>query len=99
MTKLHSQNYNSKSAQRRPYCALKDNKNVAHNQHFFQKKLLVDYIWYSCINVWSFGQGHLVIFDFGNVVIAHYIINIYIYFIVAEFDNVFSILTNDQMTK
>jgi hypothetical protein len=22
---------------------------------------------------WSFGQGHLVIFDFGNAVIAHYI--------------------------
>ena len=22
---------------------------------------------------WSFGHGHLVIFDFGNAVIAHYI--------------------------
>jgi len=23
-----------------------------------------------CIPLWSFGQGHLVIFDFGNVVIC-----------------------------
>ena len=23
-------------------------------------------------SLWSFGQGHLVIFDFGNAVIAHY---------------------------
>ena len=25
------------------------------------------------LKTWSFGQGHLVIFDFGNAVIAHYI--------------------------
>ena len=44
------------------------------------------------------GQGHLVIFDFRNAVKAHYNIN-KIYIIVADFDNLFSILTNDQMTK
>ena len=51
--------------------------------------------------MWSFGQGHLVIFDFGNAVICSLYININIYIIVAVltasvFD--FDQMTNDQMT-
>ena len=46
--------------------------------------------------MWSFGQGHLVIFDFGNVVICSLYININIYIIVAVLTA--SVFDFDQMT-
>ena len=42
--------------------------------------------YYTIKITWSFGQGHLVIFDFGNAVICSLYINIIIFIYSADFD-------------
>ena len=45
----------------------------AWHERFWGSKITNHNNVHNCLIVWSFGQGHLVIFDFGNAVIAHYI--------------------------
>ena len=69
----------------------KNNKNVAHNQHFFKKKLFR-----SNKNRGQDGHGQNGHFRFRNAVICSLYINIYIYIIVADLTVCFRFW---QMTK